>query len=108
MDMFQVSDQAVEAVSIKLTESNYNLKELFAQIKTENPKVAEYIKSQASKSGRPLEIYGTGIVVYLLISSQYELDHAKSFDPEPADGLGNFKDFQDFLGSLDLSDLKDE
>jgi hypothetical protein len=99
--MFQVTESAVERVSEELVKSKYNLKELFSRIKTENPKVAEYIKSQADKSKHPMEVYGTGIVVYLLISMQVELDEEIIGEPDEEDSA----EFREFLDTTDFTDL---
>jgi len=99
--MFIVTEGAVEKVSEELVKSKYNLKELFNRIKVENPKVAEYIKSQADKSKHPMEVYGTGIVVYLLLRMQVELDEESIIEPSEEE----IDDFRDFLESTDLSDL---
>jgi len=99
--MFQVTESAVERVSEELVKSKYNLKELFNRIRSENPKVAEYVKSQADKSKHPMEVYGTGIVVYLLIRMQVELD-------EDMTGLPNEEEvvqFREFLDTTDFTDL---
>jgi hypothetical protein len=99
--MFQVTESAVERVSEELVKSKYNLKELFNRIKTENAKVAEYIKSQADKSKHPMEVYGTGIVVYLLIRMQVELDDEIVAAPNEEDML----EFREFLDTTDFTDL---
>jgi hypothetical protein len=99
--MFQVTESAVERVSEELVKSKYNLKELFNRIRGENPKVAEYIKSQADKSKHPMEVYGTGIVVYLLISMQVELDEELKALPDEED-IGQFREF---LDTTDFTDL---
>ena len=99
--MFIVTEGAVEKVSEELVKSKYNLKELFNRIKKENPKVAEYIKSQADKSKHPMEVYGTGIVVYLLLRMQVDLDE----DNTDAPNLEEIEEFRDFLNSTDLTDL---
>jgi hypothetical protein len=102
--MFIVTEGAVEKVSEELVRSKYNLKELFNRIKQENPKVAEYIKSQADKSKHPMEVYGTGIVVYLLLRMQVELDDERVFQPSDED----MAQFKEFLDTTDLSDLIEE
>ncbi len=99
--MFIVTEGAVERVSEELVRSKYNLKELFNRIKQENPKVAEYIKSQADKSKHPMEVYGTGIVVYLLLRMQVELDDETQFQPSEEE----VERFREFLDTTDLSDL---
>jgi hypothetical protein len=99
--MFIVTEGAVEKVSEELVKSKYNLKELFNRIKKENPKVAEYIKSQADKSKHPMEVYGTGIVVYLLLRMQVDLDEDTSDMPD----MEEIEEFRDFLNSTDLTDL---
>jgi hypothetical protein len=99
--MFIVTEGAVEKVSEELVKSKYNLKELFNRIKRENPKVAEYIKSQADKSKHPMEVYGTGIVVYLLLRMQVQLDEEMSVEPDGDD----VERFREFLDTTDLSDL---
>jgi uncharacterized protein YegJ (DUF2314 family) len=73
-EMILVSEDAVERVSDELSRLKYDLKSLFKELKKENPRVAEYIQVQAQKSKNSLEIIGTGIVVYLLLKKQYELD----------------------------------
>jgi hypothetical protein len=100
--MFQVTESAVERVSEELVKSKYNLKELFNKIRTENPKVAEYIKSQADKSKHPMEVYGTGIVVYLLISMQFELDDD---DIKCLTDEDDVNQFREFLNTTDFTDL---
>lgn len=102
--MFFVTEGAVERVSEELVKSKYNLKELFSRIKSENPKIAEYIKSQADKSKHPMEVYGTGIVVYLLIRMQVELDEESKDLPDEQE----LDDFREFLDSTNLSDLLGE
>ena len=99
--MFIVTENAVERVSEGLVKSKYNLKELFNRIKRENPKVAEYIKSQADKSKHPMEVYGTGIVVYLLLRMQVDLDEELSMDVNDED----VDRFREFLDTTDLTDL---
>lgn len=99
--MFIVTEGAVEKVSEELVKSKYNLKELFNRIKKENPKVAEYIKSQADKSKHPMEVYGTGIVVYLLLRMQVDLDEDTLMAPSSEE----ISEFRDFLNTTDLSDL---
>lgn len=99
--MFIVTDGAVERVSEELVKSKYNLKELFNRIKGENPKVAEYIKSQADKSRHPMEVYGTGIVVYLLLRMQVELDEEEMGTPDAEE----VERFREFLDTTDLTDL---
>ena len=99
--MFIVTEGAVEKVSEELVKSKYNLKELFNRIKKENPKVAEYIKSQADKSKHPMEVYGTGIVVYLLLRMQVDLDEDNVSTPSSAE----IDEFRDFLDTTDLTDL---
>ena len=99
--MFIVSENAVEKVSEELVKSKYNLKELFNRIKRENPKVAEYIKSQADKSKHPMEVYGTGIVVYLLLRMQVDLDEEMGLDMSDED-VGRFREF---LDTTDLTDI---
>jgi len=99
--MYQVSEGAVERVSEELVKSRYNLKELFNRIKTENPKVAEYIKSQADKSKHPMEVYGTGIVVYLLLRMQHDIEEEDTVRVNDED----MSDFREFLDETDLSDL---
>ncbi len=99
--MIFVTEGAVEKVSEELVKSKYNLKELFNRIRHENPKVAEYIKSQADKSKHPMEVYGTGIVVYLLLRMQVELDDENDSAPDPEE----VDRFRDFLDTTDLTDL---
>jgi Ribonuclease G/E len=100
-EMFIVTENAVERVSEELVRSKYNLKELFNRIKKENPKVAEYIKSQADKSKHPMEVYGTGIVVYLLLRMQVEIDDEGIFAASEED----VENFREFLDTTDLTDL---
>ena len=102
--MFQVTESAVERVSEELVKSKFNLKELFNRIRSENPKVAEYIKSQADKSKHAMEVYGTGIVVYLLIRMQVELDEEIGEMPNEHDLV----QFREFLETTDLTDLLEE
>ncbi len=99
--MFIVTENAVEKVSEELVKSKYNLKELFNKIKRENPKVAEYIKSQADKSKHPMEVYGTGIVVYLLLRMQVDLDEEMSLEMNEED----VDRFREFLDTTDLTDI---
>ncbi|MFH1676991.1 MAG: hypothetical protein ABIC40_08185 [bacterium] len=99
--MYRVTESAVEKVSEELVKSKYNLKELFNRIKGENPKVAEYIKSQADKSKHPMEVYGTGIVVYLLLSMQVEIDEDDIAYPDD----GDVERFREFLDTTDFTDL---
>jgi hypothetical protein len=99
--MFIVTEGAVEKVSEELVKSKYNLKELFNRIRRENPKVAEYVKSQADKSKHPMEVYGTGIVVYLLLRMQVELDEDKDLMASEED----IDRFREFLDTTDLTDL---
>jgi len=100
-EMFIVTENAVERVSEELVKSKYNLKELFNRIKQENPKVAEYIKSQADKSKHPMEVYGTGIVVYLLLRMQVDIDDEGIFQPSEEE----VENFREFLDTTDLTDL---
>lgn len=100
-EMFIVTENAVERVSEELVKSKYNLKELFNRIKQENPKVAEYIKSQADKSKHPMEVYGTGIVVYLLLRMQVEIDDEGIFQATEEE----VENFREFLDTTDLTDL---
>ncbi|MCD6218267.1 hypothetical protein J7L05_10495 [bacterium] len=93
--MIFVSEDAVEKVSDELNSRNYDLKALFKDIKKENPRIAEYIQVQAQKSRNSLEIIGTGIVVYLLLKKQFELD----------DELGDNAEIEDFLRTLSPEDL---
>lgn len=93
--MIFVSEDAVEKVSDELNSRNYDLKALFKDIKKENPRIAEYIQVQAQKSRNSLEIIGTGIVVYLLLKKQFELD----------DELGGNAEIEDFLRTLSPEDL---
>ena len=72
--MIYVTEEAVERVSQSLTEHSYDLMQLFKELKSENPRVAEYILCQSQKSKNPLEVTGTGIVVYLLLKMQMEMD----------------------------------
>ena len=99
--MFVVTEKAIERVSEELVRCKYNLKELFARIKEENPKVAEYIKSQADKSKHPMEVYGTGIVVYLLLKMQVELEEEALTDADEKE----IAIFREFLDTTDLTDL---
>lgn len=100
-EMFIVTENAVERVSEELVRSKYNLKELFNRITKENPKVAEYIKSQADKSKHPMEVYGTGIVVYLLLRMQVDIDDERIFQPSEEE----VENFREFLDTTDLTDL---
>jgi hypothetical protein len=93
--MIFVSEDAVEKVSDELNSRNYDLKALFKDIKKENPRIAEYIQVQAQKSRNSLEIIGTGIVVYLLLKKQFELD----------DEFGGNAEIEDFLSTLSPEDL---
>jgi hypothetical protein len=87
--MILVSEDAVERVSDELSRLKYDLKSLFKDLKKENPRVAEYIQVQAQKSKNSLEIIGTGIVVYLLLKKQYELDSEGGVDTDLAEFLRN-------------------
>ena len=48
-----------------------------------------------------MEVYGTGIVVYLLLRMQVELDDDKVFAPSETE----VETFREFLDTTDLSDL---
>ena len=85
--MIYVTEDAVERVSNELSKLKYDLKMLFKDLKKENPRVAEYIQVQAQKSRNSLEIIGTGIVVYLLIKKQVEIDSETGTDSELAEFL---------------------
>jgi len=85
--MIIVTEDAVERVSGELSRLKYDLKIIFKELKKENPRVAEYIQVQAQKSRNSLEIIGTGIVVYLLIKKQYEIDSESGTDSELAEFL---------------------
>jgi len=85
--MIHVSEEAVERVSEELNRMKYDLKALFKDLKKENPKVAEYIQVQAQKSKNSLEIIGTGIVVYLLLKKQFEIEIETGTDNELSDFL---------------------
>ncbi len=98
--MIFVSEDAVEKVSDELNSRNYDLKALFKDIKKENPRIAEYIQVQAQKSRNSLEIIGTGIVVYLLLKKQFEMD-------DNFDGGGELEDFLRTLSPEDLLNLED-
>lgn len=93
--MILVTEDAVERVSDELSRLKYDLKSLFKDLKKENPRVAEYIQVQAQKSKNSLEIIGTGIVVYLLLKKQYELDSE----------VGTDTDLAEFLRSVSPQDL---
>ncbi|MEO7995149.1 MAG: hypothetical protein ABI743_12185, partial [bacterium] len=73
----------------------------FKELKTENPRVAEYILCQSQKSKNSLEVIGTGIVVYLLIKMQLDLETSPATEE-----LASFSDFlshirpEDFLKEL--------
>ena len=95
--MILVSEDAVERVSEELNRMQYDLKTLFKDIKRENPRIAEYIQVQAQKSKNSLEIIGTGIVVYLLLKKQFELDSEFGHDAE----------IQNFLNGINPEDLLD-
>lgn len=86
--MIYVTEEAVERVSATLTEHSYDLMQLFKELKQENPRVAEYILCQSQKSKNSLEVIGTGIVVYLLLKMQHDLE----FTMTPED-IGKFSDF---------------
>jgi len=100
--MYQVSEGAVERVSEELVKSRYNLKELFNRIKTENPKVAEYIKSQADKSKHPMEVYGTGIVVYLLLRMQHDIEEEDTVRVNDED-MSDFRALRQEFGNLNAT-----
>ncbi len=93
--MIFVSEDAVGKVSDELNSRNYDLKALFKEIKKENPRIAEYIQVQAQKSRNSLEVIGTGIVVYLLLKKQFEMD----------DGFGESTELEDFIRTLSPEDL---
>ncbi|MBU1023928.1 hypothetical protein KKC82_06610 [bacterium] len=93
--MIYVSEDAVEKVSEELNKKKYDLKALFKEIKKENPRIAEYIQVQAQKSKNSLEIIGTGIVVYLLLKKQIEIDEE----------FGTNTELEDFLRALSPEDL---
>jgi hypothetical protein len=95
--MILVSEDAVERVSDELSRLKYDLKSLFKELKKENPRVAEYIQVQAQKSKNSLEIIGTGIVVYLLLKKQYELDGEGGTDTDLAEFLRTVSP-EDLLG----------
>jgi len=97
--MIYVTEEAVEKVSEELNRVKYDLKALFKDLRKENPKVAEYIQVQAQKSKNSLEIIGTGIVVYLLIKKQLEIDVEVGTDNELAEFLRNIS--PDDLTKLD-------
>lgn len=88
--MIYVTEDAVEKVSQTLTEHAYDLMELFKQLKTENPRVAEYILCQSQKSKNSLEVIGTGIVVYLLLKMQHEMDGPGMSSIEEMGGFAAF------------------
>lgn len=94
--MIYVSEEAVERVSDELNRMKYDLKALFKELKKENPKVAEYIQVQAQKSKNSLEIIGTGIVVYLLLKKQFEIDSETGSDSELSEFLKDISP-EDFL-----------
>lgn len=93
--MIFVSEDAVEKVSDELNSRNYDLKALFKEIKKENPRIAEYIQVQSQKSRNSLEVIGTGIVVYLLLKKQFELDDVFEENTE----------LEDFIRTLSPEDL---
>lgn len=98
--MIYVTEEAVERVSQTLTEHSYDLMQLFKELKQENPRVAEYILCQSQKSKNSLEVIGTGIVVYLLLKMQHDME--VTLTPEE---VGRFSDFianlrpEDFLST---------
>ncbi len=63
----KVTNEALGRTQETLTNAKYDLNALLDTIREENPKVAEYIRFQADKSRKPLEVMGAGIVVYLLL-----------------------------------------
>ena len=93
--MIFVSEDAVEKVSEELNKKKYDLKALFKELKKENPRIAEYIQVQAQKSKNSLEIIGTGIVVYLLLKKQIEIDEE----------FGTNTELEEFLRALSPEDL---
>ena len=95
--MILVSEDAVERVSDELSKLKYDLKSLFKDLKKENPRVAEYIQVQAQKSKSSLEIIGTGIVVYLLLKKQFELETEFGTNTELAEFLKSVSP-EDLLG----------
>ncbi len=106
--MFKVTEKAVELTSQSLSNTHYNLKSLFAFVQKENPKVAEYIKSQADRSKQPMEVYGTGIVVYLLLKHQWDIDHSETIDQTNIDPK-ELKELQEFLNHPgNLNEIPDE
>jgi hypothetical protein len=98
--MIFVTEDAVERVSDELNRMKYDLKTLFKDIKKENPRIAEYIQVQAQKSKNSLEIIGTGIVVYLLLKKQFEIDHETGSDSE-------IRSFLEALSPEDIMNLDD-
>ena len=104
--MIKVTNEAVERTSQVLIDVHYNLKQLFTAVKNENPAIAEYIKAQADKSTQPKEVYGTGIVVYLMIKHQWEVDYSKTTNQTDADPKDkDLEKFQNFLDKANPSDL---
>jgi len=99
--MIKVSELAVEKVSEELIRCKYNLKELFKRIEEENPRVAEYIQCQANKSKSSMEIIGTGVVVYLLLKAEYNLNEGNGSDEPNWDAMLNI------IAELDPEDLED-
>jgi hypothetical protein len=99
--MIKVSELAVEKVSEELIRCKYNLKELFKRIEDENPRVAEYIQCQANKSKSSMEIIGTGVVVYLLLKAEYNLNEGNGSDEPNWDAMLNI------IAELDPEDLED-
>ena len=99
--MIKVSEMAVEKVSEELIRCKYNLKELFKRIEEENPRVAEYIQCQANKSKSSMEIIGTGVVVYLLLKAEYNLNEGNGGDEPNWDAMLNI------IAELDPEDLED-
>ena len=99
--MIKVSELAVEKVSEELIRCKYNLKELFKRIEEENPRVAEYIQCQANKSKSSMEIIGTGVVVYLLLKAEYNINGGNTGDEPNWDAMLNI------IAELDPEDLED-
>jgi hypothetical protein len=85
--MILVTEQAVNATADALANVGYNLEYLLKKIREENPKITEYIQVQAGKSKNPLEIIGTGVVVYLLFKKQCEINDASELDDKTLKAL---------------------
>ena len=93
--MFKVTQKATNRVSQAIQAARFDLPVLLNIIKEENPKVAEYLDAQASKSKHPAEVFGPGIVVYLLLREQWKMNTEESDTAGP--DLPDWEEFQAFF-----------